>query len=136
VWRDSSTVLTASTDSILAVGDTVWERGRRSTGAGGERIWWVVERVNAPVAIVWRATDDSTGLDIVRRTDSIATAGDSTILMSRFSPTILDSPQARDTSGGGGLSRRILGGMGKMMVGATRAIAELDQARLKARLEM
>jgi uncharacterized protein YndB with AHSA1/START domain len=132
-WQDSSTTLTASTDSLLVAGDTVWLRGRNQAGTGSERMRWVIERVNAPWAIVMKATDDSTGMEIVRRTDSIAIAGDSTILLSRFAPTIIDSIQAADTSGG--LGQRLLGAAGRITVGAMRAIAELDQARLKRMLE-
>lgn len=130
-WQDSSTTVRASSDSLLVPGDTVWIRG--GGGSGSERMRWVVERVNAPWAIVWKATDDSTGMEIVRRTDSIAIVGDSTILLSQFAPTIIDSIQAADTSGG--LGRRLLGAAGRITVGAMRTIAELDQARLKRMLE-
>jgi hypothetical protein len=134
-WQDSSTTLTSTGDSVLEVGDTVRMESRVGSGVrtGNQRMLWVVSRVDSPRVVVWAARDDSTGMEVFQRIDSIGIAGDSVILSSRFASPVVDSLRQADS---GGLGQRILGGVGNMMSSAFRAMAERDLARLKARLEV
>ncbi len=134
-WQDSAATVTSTGGAVLAVGDTVRiETSLRGRPVGAEqRMHWVVARVDSPRVVVWTAIDDSTGIEVVRRIDSIAVAGDSVILTSRFGSPMIDSLRTADS--GGGLARSLMGGVTKMASAALRAIAEQDLARLKARLE-
>lgn len=134
-WQDSAATVTTTGDSVLAVGDTVrieTSFAGRATSAE-QRMHWVVTRIDSPRVVVWAAIDDSTRMEIVRRTDSIAVAGDSVILTSHFGTPLIDSLRTADT--GGGFARSLMGGVTKMASAAMRAIAERDLARLKARVE-
>lgn len=132
-WQDSTARVTTSGDSVLAVGDTLRiETPMAPTGgSGSQRMMWVVERIEAPTVLVWGVRDDSTGTVLFRRTDSVAVVGDSVVLTSHFATPMI----AAERTDSGGLADRLLGGVGKMLTSAFRAIAERDLARLKARLE-
>jgi uncharacterized protein YndB with AHSA1/START domain len=135
VWQDSNTVVTFSTDSLLAVGDTVWLESRGgSDNATRQRMMWALERVEAPRLLVWAARDDSSRVEIVRRTDSLVAVGDSVRVVSVFDTPGMDSIRVGDSVGGFG--GRLLGGASKMAAGAMRMLAERDLARLKVRLEL
>lgn len=134
-WQDSTARVSTTGDSVIAVGDTIRIESSfagRATSAE-QRMHWVVTRIDSPRVVVWAAIDDSTRFEVLRRTDSIATVGDSVILTSHFGSPLIDSLRAADS--GSGLGRMLLGGATKMASAGMRAIAELDQARLKARLE-
>ena len=94
---------------------------------------WVLEQKEAPGLLVWAARDDSTRVEIVRRTDSLVVAGDSVRIVSVFSSPAMEA--MRDSDSTGGLTGRLLNSAGKMAAGAMRLIAQQDLARLKARLE-
>jgi hypothetical protein len=133
-WQDSSTAVRFSTDSALAVGDTVWLESREQSASNTrQRMMWVLERAEAPRLLVWAARDDSTRVEIVRRTDSLVAVGDSVRLVSSFTSPVMDSIRVNDSVGG--MGSRLLSGAGKMAAGAMRLLAERDLARLKARLE-
>lgn len=134
VWQDSGTTVRFSNDSLIAVGDTVWLAGNEgATINARERMMWVLERAEAPRLLVWAARDDSSRVEIVRRTDSLVALGDSVRLVSSFTSPGMDSIRVNDSVGGVG--GRLLGGAGKLAAGAMRMLAERDLARLKLRLE-
>jgi uncharacterized protein YndB with AHSA1/START domain len=134
VWQDSSTTVRFSSDSTLAVGDTVWLQSREQAATTTrQRMMWVLERAEAPRLLVWAARDDSSKVEIVRRTDSLVAVGDSVRLVSSFTSPAMDSIRVNDSVGG--MGGRLLSGAGKMAAGAMRMLAERDLARLKARLE-
>ena len=132
-WQDSGARVTTTGDSVLAVGDTLRiETPMSPTGGSGEqRMMWVVERVEEPTMLVWGVRDDSTGVVIFRRVDSLTVAGDSVILTSRFDSPVI----TQERTDSAGFAGRLMGGVGKMVTSAFRAIAERDLARLKERLE-
>ncbi|HRP08080.1 MAG TPA: SRPBCC family protein [Gemmatimonadales bacterium] len=134
VWQDSTAVLGFSDDSLLSVGDSV------RMGSGGQasltqqkRMVWVMERALEPSVIAWAASDDSTGMVIVRRTDSLVPMGDSVQVLSRFEVPAMHPLATGDSIGG--LGRKLMAGAGRIAASAGRIIAEQDLARLKARLE-
>lgn len=133
VWQDSGTTITFSTDSVLAAGDTVWLDSRTPGSATSNRMRWTLQRMEAPRLLVWSARSDSTAVEIVRRTDSIVTMGDSVRLVSVFETPAMDSISVSDSVGG--IGERMLSGAGKMAAGAMRMLAERDLGRLKGRLE-
>ncbi len=134
VWQDTGSTTRFSTDSILAVGDTVWLETREfETSPQRQRMLWVLERAEQPHLLVWAARSDSANLEIIRRTDSLVAVGDSVRIVSVFASPAMDSLRNEDSIGG--LSSRLLGGAGKVAAGAMRLIAERDLARLKGRLE-
>jgi hypothetical protein len=94
---------------------------------------WTLEQMEAPQVLVWSARDDSSRVEIVRRTDSVVALGDSVRLVSVFASPAMDSISASDSVGGFG--ERLLNSAGKMAAGAMRRLAERDLGRLKARLE-
>ena len=133
VWQDSASTVTFSTDSMLAVGDTVWLESRTPGSAASNRMRWVVQQMDAPRLVVWSARSDSSSVEIVRRTDSIVAMGDSVRLVSVFDTPAMDSMSVNDSVGG--IGERLLSGAGKMAAGAMRMLAERDLGRLKAILE-
>jgi hypothetical protein len=133
VWQDSGSTVTFSTDSVLAAGDTLWLESRSPGSASTQRMRWTLEHMDIPRVLVWSARDDSSRVEIVRRTDSIVPLGDSVRLVSVFVSPAMDSISASDSVGGFG--ERLLSGAGKMAAGAMRMLAERDLGRLKARLE-
>jgi uncharacterized protein YndB with AHSA1/START domain len=133
-WQDSGSTVTFSTDSMLAVGDTMWLESRSPGAPSTQRMRWTLEQMQAPQVLVWSARDDSSRVEIVRRTDSIVALGDSVRLVSVFASPAMDSISASDSVGGFG--ERLLNSAGKVAAGAMRMLAERDLGRLKARLEM
>lgn len=134
-WQDSSVTMTATSDSVLAVGDSLMlESVSQRSGTGPRhRLTWVVTRMNAPVAIDWAARDDSTGRVILRRTDSLAPMGDSVLVISRFAAPLTDSLRQGDSTGA--LASTFLSGASKLATAAMRTMAESELTNLKARLE-
>jgi len=134
-WQDSSVTMTISGDSTLAVGDTVMleETSTRSGNQPRHRMLWIVTRMTEPQAITWAARDDSTGMVILRRTDSLAAFADSVVVISRFEAPLTDSLRQGDSTGA--LAERFLTGASKLATAAMRTMAESELARLKARLE-
>ena len=134
VWQDSGATVRFSNDTLLAVGDTVWLSDREQAVTNTrQRMMWVLERSEAPRLLVWAARDDSSKVEVVRRTDSLVAVGDSVRLVSSFTSPVMDSIRASDSVGG--MGGRLLSGAGKIAAGAMRLLAEQDLARLKARLE-
>lgn len=134
VWQDSTAVLSFSNDTLLSLGDTVrMGTGGQAAVTQQKRMVWVMERIEEPSLIVWSASDDSTGMAIVRRTDSLVPMGDSVRLLSRFEVPALHPLADGDSVSGFG--RKLMTSVGKIAASAGRIIAEQDLARLKARLE-
>lgn len=134
-WQDSTTMFTVTSDSALAVGDTVEvaTRTREGTAQATSSMTWIVSRLEAPRIIVWTARDDSTGHVVIQRTDSIVAMGDSTVLFGTIGSPIMDSLGHADSTGG--LARKFLQGGAKLMASSLRLVTEAEFERLKARLE-
>jgi uncharacterized protein YndB with AHSA1/START domain len=134
-WQDSAVTVTASGDSALAVGDTIRLAGavRRGNRESTRTLIWVVTRMVEPTVIAWAARDDSTGMALLQRTDSLAAIGDSVLVTSRFVAPLTDSLRQADSAGP--LAERFLTGASKLATAAMRTMAERELGRLKARLE-
>ncbi len=134
-WQDSGTTISVSSDSALAVGDTVLmaSQGRSGPAETSRRMLWIVTRLDSPTVVVWAARDDSTGVEILRRTDSVAVEGDSVIVLSRFATPLTDSLRAGDSTGA--LAGKFITGAGKLATSAMRTMAESELGRLKVVLE-
>lgn len=130
---------------LLAAGDTLFFGGgadvsistKDSSGVEvSRRPLWVVREVSAPTLLVLEMRVDSAGSShvmLVRR-DSLFTAGDSTTVVSTFASPMFDA-MTNSVADSSKIGSSILGASSKLMIGASRAGAELDLKNLKTRLE-
>jgi uncharacterized protein YndB with AHSA1/START domain len=130
LWLEKGT-RSASGQGMLAVGDTAWVDSSSHTGRNGElqRMAWMVTEMVPGQLLVTEVRDTASRMAFVRR-DSLAAAGDSTILTSSFSMPGLDSIRlARgDTS-------RAATTLEKIMLSAFRLRADLENGEIKSHIE-
>lgn len=135
VWQDETVRVWQSSDSAgLAVGDSMWNGRVRESGDGVTRdMDWSLVRMNAPTVLEWRSVDDSSGVTIMERVDSITTVGDSVRITIAFKAPMFTEMGQSDSVGG--LTGKLLGSAGNFMAAAMRSTVEQHLIQLKALLE-
>jgi uncharacterized protein YndB with AHSA1/START domain len=130
-WFAQGFTMHTARKGALARGDTVYlTQARRDSVA---RTAWVIDTVvpNQILAMRWVAL--SNGAVLYRRRDSLAVAGDSTMVTSTIAPAMMDSLKARGSANG------VSGGMidmaATMGTAGARIQAEQELRRLKLHIE-
>jgi len=135
-WRTEGLGIRSSRQGRLQVGDTLLAQGRSrgTTSNQRSRVMWVVTAVIPDTVVGFEARNDSTGMSIFIRRDSVVALGDSTRVVSTFAAPILDSLRRRgDTSG---MARNAMINLASnAMVTGMRVMSEQELKRLKGRIE-
>jgi hypothetical protein len=114
---------------MLAVGDTLHERGNSRDTTAARVDGWIVDAVIPNQLLVMRSLPNP-AMNAVRR-DSLARVGDSTHVTSSLVMTMSDSVRAQATGSGAGAMKAAE----KMMVAGSRLMTEMELNKLKSRIE-
>lgn len=126
--------MTASRHGIVAAGDTVHITSG-SRGTSQQNVSWVVGDMTPGRVLVLEIRNDSTGMTLASRRDSLVARADSTVVVSTIAAPMMESLRAQRGDTGGKLGGAVLDLGSKIMVSAFRALSEQDLRRLKARIE-
>jgi uncharacterized protein YndB with AHSA1/START domain len=128
-WYDTAATVSFSTDSTLAVGDSIILRSTGSTRPGSGLVM-VLDRAERPSLLVWGMRGDSVERVILERTDSIVAQGDSVRIVSVSSTPAITAM----TDSLGGFSRRLVGAGSRMAAGGMRMMVQRQLEALRDRL--
>ena len=120
-WMAQGNTVTTSRRGRLQPGDSIRVTLRRTLGMSPEPMIWQVMEVVPDRLLVLQLRSSSSPAGMAIRRDSIATAGDSTIVLSRLTSTLPDSVKSSTTA--------------EMLMSMFRMQSKLELETLKARLE-
>jgi uncharacterized protein YndB with AHSA1/START domain len=135
-WRTEGLAIRSSRHGQLAVGDTVLaQTGSPSArNSGRSRSAWIVIAMIPDVLLALEVRNDSTGVTMFMRRDSLASLGDSTRVVSTFSAPMLDKLRSRrDTSGKA--RSAMLNLASNVMIAGLRVMSDQELKRLKGHIE-
>ena len=133
-WQDNSVTTWHANDSAgFAVGDTMWlHKVSEDTDRSSLGMSFALTRLVPLSVLEWVSVDDSTGFEILRRTDSLISIGDSLRISVSFGTPVFDSLRSSDSIGG--FAERLLGGTSNLMSSAMRAGTQVQLDSLRAML--
>lgn len=120
-WMAQGNTVTASRRGRFQPGDSIRITLRSTLGMSPEPMIWEVKQVVPDTLLVLELRSSSARSGMAIRRDSIAAAGDSTIVMSRLVSTLPDSAKSSTTA--------------EMMMSMFRMQSKLEIESLKARIE-
>ena len=120
-WMAQGNTVTASRRGRFEAGDSIRITLRKTLGLSPEPMIWEVMEVVPDRLLVLQLRSSSAPSGMAIRRDSLAAAGDSTIVLSRLTSTLPDSAKSSTTA--------------EMMMSMFRMQSKLELESLKARLE-
>jgi uncharacterized protein YndB with AHSA1/START domain len=133
-WMNAGSDVIASHHGIVVVGDTLHIQ-QSTRGVKQQSLTWTVSEVTPGHLLVLQMRNDSTGLVLASRRDSLVAAGDSTLIISTIGSPMIDSMRNERGDSGGKLGSFFLDMGSKALVAGFRALSKQDLLHLKARLE-
>jgi uncharacterized protein YndB with AHSA1/START domain len=120
-WMAAGNTVTSSRRGRLQPGDSIRITLRATLGMSPEPMIWEVMEVVPDKLVVLQLRSSSARSAMAIRRDSLADAGDSTIVLSRLTSTLPDSAKSSTTA--------------EMMMSMFRMQSKLELETLKARIE-
>ncbi len=132
-WMAVSGDVRPSRHGSLRRGDTLRVTSRESSGTQRMGMTWIVAEVTPSKQLGLQMRDDSLGVVAARRTYTLETRGDSTVILATVTSPMIDSIRTarRDSTAGGA----VLGFASKLMLSALRMQSRVELMQLKARIE-
>ncbi|MEX2155181.1 MAG: hypothetical protein WD825_17680 [Gemmatimonadaceae bacterium] len=133
-WRSEGLGIRSPRRGLLKLGDTLLVQSRSAGDNRPTRATWVVSALTPGKLLALEVRDDSTGMIMFTRRDSLVDLGDATQIVSTFAAPMLDSVRARHADSGGA-ARAMIGMGSKLVISAMRLQSDQELRRLKSRIE-